>query len=463
MSAMYGMDSGAVEALAREIASAADLLDGIRMSTRSTLYTTPWHGADAAAFRSDWDSAHATRLVGTVNALRTAYTALLRNVGEQRTASQADDALAPCTVTYLDNAYEVGSVTFNAGDSQGVGAGPLSMDARDGYTVTTTTLSDGTVRVDVIFDREVTAKFDAADLAKLGRDQKLSLEVAAGVLTGMKVSYLINDGNLSTNLAEAQKISDFAMSRTTRPSNILWGDVDPSEILGAHEIGRQPSAIEFQGVGVTAGTSASADMVPGIPGGVEASVEYRPSTRYDWGAGTVVQSYHAELAGQFDLIDPGALSAAEAVEVSVTRGFDGQLRSVEVTYTGHTEASNEAVLGQLTGRADNIAFGPVLAQDASSVTGQDVQRAYTFDLSDPATRKVFERAIDTGDLNQVRHVALSNPALADQEQRVYRTNVQGDSVGSDLVKLHYESSSGDSTLSGLSRLPAGASEWTTVK
>src|SRR2546421_3915023 len=68
---VYGADVDALDALARQMLSAAEHLEATRVSVRSLLYNVQWIGEDGQAFRSEWDGPHSARLA--------AATAIIRN------------------------------------------------------------------------------------------------------------------------------------------------------------------------------------------------------------------------------------------------------------------------------------------------------------------------------------------------------------------------------------------------
>lgn len=85
-----GADSDALDALAAQMAEAAEGLDRIGVAVRSRLYNAPWQGGDADCFRQDWDGPHRVRLTSAALRLRGAAELLHRNAADQRLASGSD-------------------------------------------------------------------------------------------------------------------------------------------------------------------------------------------------------------------------------------------------------------------------------------------------------------------------------------------------------------------------------------
>jgi uncharacterized protein YukE len=89
MSGFIGADPADLDRLANSLASGASALDGLRLSLNSTLHSTPWHGARADAFRSEWESRHVHGIAHSVSALHDAERVIRQNAQEQRAASDS--------------------------------------------------------------------------------------------------------------------------------------------------------------------------------------------------------------------------------------------------------------------------------------------------------------------------------------------------------------------------------------
>ncbi|WP_299576217.1 hypothetical protein [uncultured Williamsia sp.] len=94
-----GADTAALTTLAGQMGRAADDLDHVGASMGSTLGSTQWTGADAARFRSAWDSDSARALRAASSALRDAGHRLVAEARQQDQASAADGGSSSGAVT----------------------------------------------------------------------------------------------------------------------------------------------------------------------------------------------------------------------------------------------------------------------------------------------------------------------------------------------------------------------------
>ena len=87
MTQMWGADADALDALARQMATAAAHLDTISRRISSQLAGSPWSGADADRFRANWSNRHRAGLRAAADSLVHADRMLTSSAADQRRAS----------------------------------------------------------------------------------------------------------------------------------------------------------------------------------------------------------------------------------------------------------------------------------------------------------------------------------------------------------------------------------------
>jgi uncharacterized protein YukE len=108
MSRMVGADPDELDRLAADFERGAGSLESAALRVRTSVHASPWSGARAARFRTDWDQRHGPMLRRTATALRTAAKQLRQQAADQRRASSAGGG---------------GSVRVVAGGARGSAAG----------------------------------------------------------------------------------------------------------------------------------------------------------------------------------------------------------------------------------------------------------------------------------------------------------------------------------------------------
>ena len=84
---MQGANADALEAVARQMQTGAQMLERAAQSITSQLQSSPWEGARAQAFRSEWSRSHRVSLLRTASQVSEAANLLRRNAAQQRQAS----------------------------------------------------------------------------------------------------------------------------------------------------------------------------------------------------------------------------------------------------------------------------------------------------------------------------------------------------------------------------------------
>lgn len=87
---MWGADPDQLDALARDLDTAAQRLDRIMSRLTAQVARSPWRGGSADAFRADWHRLHRARLSSASHFLRDGETRLRRNADAQRDASASE-------------------------------------------------------------------------------------------------------------------------------------------------------------------------------------------------------------------------------------------------------------------------------------------------------------------------------------------------------------------------------------
>ncbi len=91
MATMTGADADALDRAAHELHRAAEQLRSGRTRVERPLYSAPWHGRGADAFRQEWSSSRQAEILAAAAFLDSAVTVLRRNAEEQRRASSSGE------------------------------------------------------------------------------------------------------------------------------------------------------------------------------------------------------------------------------------------------------------------------------------------------------------------------------------------------------------------------------------
>jgi hypothetical protein len=86
---VYGADVAQLRGTATELDRAAEKLASISQTLGGALESAPWHGADAASFRSQWTSDYSRRIADSEARLREAARTLRANAADQESTSAA--------------------------------------------------------------------------------------------------------------------------------------------------------------------------------------------------------------------------------------------------------------------------------------------------------------------------------------------------------------------------------------
>lgn len=86
---MWGADVDQLDALARDLNTAADRLESLTRLLGGRIGSVAWSGRDATSFRHDWPGRHAAGLRTVGEAMREAARTVTANAAEQRKASEA--------------------------------------------------------------------------------------------------------------------------------------------------------------------------------------------------------------------------------------------------------------------------------------------------------------------------------------------------------------------------------------
>jgi hypothetical protein len=89
MNATWGADPDALERLAAQIDTWANLLSQHRVTLNAHIHSAPWHGQEADRFRQTWNTRLSPSVAAAVSALGAAEVVLRQNADQQRQASQA--------------------------------------------------------------------------------------------------------------------------------------------------------------------------------------------------------------------------------------------------------------------------------------------------------------------------------------------------------------------------------------
>ena len=89
MSGFFGADVEQLRQLGRDLTAQAEQLDATVARLNSKVLSVPWHGPDAAQFRSDWSQRLSVSVKSAAEVLRVASTKALANAVQQEQASSA--------------------------------------------------------------------------------------------------------------------------------------------------------------------------------------------------------------------------------------------------------------------------------------------------------------------------------------------------------------------------------------
>ncbi len=82
-----GLDPEALTSLQKQMRADAGIIKSLTTKLDGLLRSAWWEGADATAFRSDWDGSHKAQLARVSAALEAAAQAVAANVTQQQQAS----------------------------------------------------------------------------------------------------------------------------------------------------------------------------------------------------------------------------------------------------------------------------------------------------------------------------------------------------------------------------------------
>jgi hypothetical protein len=353
----HGMDVEAGRRLGEELARAGDRLAALGRSLTPLIQGSPWKGADAQKFSSEW-AGHRARLISTAQALAAASDAVKRNVEEQVAASGKGPALAvaspppptppappaPAALSLLESL--AGTVAGTAGDLWDT-AGNVAGSVQDFAGDTWIAVQDGApFPLRNIMDAQGSFLGQTGNLVDMGwrwltagEPPSVTELVANGVLLAASAENL-RATTFTLGLANLNLLDD---GRPVAGAAIPVGVGDPTGITAD---GRRPTPVPST-ISAVLNTTDAAYADQGKPGTPDTGIRITTVSKPGEPPAYIVSipgttrwmpdgaANPADLTGNLELAGGNLSTAAEAVQLAMVQA--GIPEDAPVMLSGHSQ------------------------------------------------------------------------------------------------------------------------------